>query len=253
MVRENKLYHEVYLASSDTFACRTRSGQRYGSKLIAYGHSDFQRCASMTLLQEGQVFLQSLLHWFELLAQSLIIIHDGSYMKEISPSISSAATMIYCTIAKAWCKCTWAKKLTSAGLYHSEILGGVMTQLILHAAASSYHDTIPPVVVDCDNNGVMIHRNNFLWPLSTNQSQADLLQVFKHLISSQPFRVQYKYVPSHADKKKKWWDCTLKECINIKVDRLAKKALKTGHCTGQFIKTSFLNEQIWFTLGGRKL
>ena len=62
MVRENKLYHEVYLASSDTFACRTRSGQRYGSKLIAYGHSDFQRCASMTLLQEGQVFLQSLLH-----------------------------------------------------------------------------------------------------------------------------------------------------------------------------------------------
>ncbi len=36
----------------------------------------------------------------------LIIIHDGSYMKEISPSISAAATMIYCTIAKKRCKCT---------------------------------------------------------------------------------------------------------------------------------------------------
>jgi hypothetical protein len=36
------------------------------------------------------------------------------------------------------------------------------------------------------------------------------------------------------------------------VDRLAKKALKAGHCTGQYIKSSFPNEQIWITLGGRK-
>jgi hypothetical protein len=35
------------------------------------------------------------------LAQSLVIIHDGSSMKELSPYFSSAATMIYCTIAKA--------------------------------------------------------------------------------------------------------------------------------------------------------
>jgi hypothetical protein len=32
--------------------------------------------------------------------KSLIMIHDGSYMKEIPPLISSAATMIYCTVAK---------------------------------------------------------------------------------------------------------------------------------------------------------
>jgi hypothetical protein len=104
-----------------------------------------------------------------------------------------------------------------------------MMQLILRAAASSYHNTIPPVVVDCDNNGVVIHGNNSICPLPTNQSQADLLRVFKHLVSSQPLRVQYKYIPSHADKKKKWRDCTLKEHMIIKVDRLAQKALKAGH------------------------
>jgi hypothetical protein len=85
----------------------------------------------MTLLQEGQVFLHSLLPCFEpvkpisgfenvirgfanqslrvsldydgasswilegMLAQSLIFIYDGSYMKEIPPIRSSAATMIY--------------------------------------------------------------------------------------------------------------------------------------------------------------
>ncbi len=121
---------------------------------------------------------------------------------------------------------------TSAGLYRGEILGGVMTQLILHAAASSYHGAIPPVVVDCDNNGVVFHGNNSIRPLSSNQPQADLLRTFKNLVSSQTFQVQYKYVTSHADDRKKWQDCSLKKRINIKVDRLAKKALKAGHCMG---------------------
>jgi hypothetical protein len=84
----------------------------------------------------------------------------------------------------------WAQQSTSAGPYCGEILGGVMTQLILHASASTYHNTIPLVVVDCDNNGVVSHGNNPFLPLPTNQSQVDLLQVFKNLISVQPFRVQ---------------------------------------------------------------
>ena len=66
-------------------------------------------------------------------------------------------------------------------------------------------------------------------------------------------QVQYKYVASHADKKKNWRNCTLKEPIHIKVDRLVKKALKAGHCTGQYIKPTFPNKQIWITLGGRKV
>jgi hypothetical protein len=239
MVRRNKSYHKVYLPSTDTLARRTRSGQRFVSKLIAYGHSDFRQWASMTLLQEGQDFLHSSLPCFVsaqpvsgfenvmrgyanqslwvslnydgdgsrifkgMLAQSLIIIHDGSYMNEISPIISSAATMIYCTNVKVRCKCTWAEMSTSAGPYRGKILGGVMTQLILHATAASYHGTIPPVVVDCDNNGVVIHGNNSIQPLTSNQSQADLLRTFKNLVSSQTFQVQYNDVASHADNRKK--------------------------------------------------
>ena len=108
--------------------------------------------------------------------------------------------------------------LQSAGSYRGKILGGVMTQLMLHAAAASYHGAIPPVVVNCDNNSVVFHGNNSTQPLPTNQSQADLLRIFKNLVSSQTFRVQYKYATSHADDKKKWQDCSLKERINIKVD-----------------------------------
>ncbi len=138
-----------------------------------------------------------------MLAQSLVIIHDGSYMKEVSTHISLEATMIYRRIAKAQCKCTWAKQLASAGSYRGEILGGIMMQLILNAAASKCHDTIPLVVANCDNNGVVSRGNEPLCPFLTNQSQADILRIFKNLISAQPFRVQYKYMQLHADDTKR--------------------------------------------------
>ena len=62
---------------------------------------------------------------------SLVIIHNGLYMKDISLTVNSAATIIYCTVAKARCKCTWAEQSESAGSYCGEIFGGIMTQLIL--------------------------------------------------------------------------------------------------------------------------
>ncbi len=69
-----------------------------------------------------------------------------------------------------------------------------MTQLILNAASSSYKGTIPPVVMGCDNNGVMSHGNAPLRSLQTNQPQADVLCVFKHLVLIQPSCDKLKYV-----------------------------------------------------------
>jgi hypothetical protein len=174
-------------------------------------------------------------------------------MKEISPLISSAATMIYCTIAKKRCKCTWAEKSETAGSYRGEILGGIMTQLILRAAATGYKGKIPSARADCNNNGVVTHRNTPHIPLSTNQTQADLLRIFKNLILIQSFTVKYKYVQSHVDNSTKWQDCTLKEQINIRVDALTKKSMKAAHSTGEFIESNFPNEEVWIEMGGRKI
>jgi hypothetical protein len=44
----------------------------------------------------------------------------------------------------------------------------------------------------------------------------------------------------------------LKVRINIKVDSLAKKALKFAHYTGEFIEGTYPNEQIWITMGEKK-
>jgi hypothetical protein len=289
ITQENKEYHQIYTPTSNPFARRTTSRQSFISDRVAMGASDIHTYANITHVQQGHVLLHSTIPMYvpsspvsgfektirhfanqslwvsldyngdgswildSMLVQSPIIIHDGSYMKEISPDICSAATMIYCLITKYRCKCTWAKRSAFSGSYRGEILGGIMTQLILNAASSSYKDCIPPVIVDCDNNGVVSHSNIPLWSLPTNQPQADVLSVFKHLVSIQPFPVKVNYVQSHTDKTKKWQDCTLKEQINIKVDRLTKKALKAAHCTGQFIGGTFLYKQIWVTMGGKKV
>jgi hypothetical protein len=235
IMREDKEYHKIYTPTSNPFSCRTRSRQHFISNRVAMGMSDFHTYASITHVQQGHILLhsttpvyipsssvsgfeQTIMHftnqslWASLdyngdgswilggmLAQSLIIIHDGSYMKEISPDICSAATMIYCLIARYWCKYTWTKHSASSGSYRGEILGMIMTQLILNAATSSYKDCIPPVVMYCDNNGVVSHGNTTLRSLPTNQPQAEFLCVFKHLVLIQPFPVKLKYVQSHTD------------------------------------------------------
>ena len=217
----------------------------FKNNLKSYGNETLWK--SLNYDGDGSWILEGMIN------RSLIISHDGSYMKEVSPSISAAATMIYCTTTRKRCKCTWAEHSESAGSYRGEILGGIMTQLILKAAATGYNRMIPRVGADCDNNGVVTHGNTPHIPLSTNQTQADLLRVFKNLISAQSFTIKYKYVQSHADDSKKWRDCSLKEWINIKVDALAKKAIKAAHSTGEFIESTFPNEELWIEMGGRKI
>jgi hypothetical protein len=128
--------------------------------------------------------------------------------------------MIYCTIAKKRCKCTWTEKSESAGSYQGEILGGIMTHLILKATATGYKGKIPSIRMDCNNNSIVTHGNTPNIPLQTYQTQANLLRIFKNLILIQSFTVKYKYVQSHVDNSTKWQDCTLKEQINIRVDAL---------------------------------
>ena len=129
-----------------------------------------------------------------------------------------------------------------------------MTQLILKAASQGL-TTLPrpTVVVDCDNKGVVLHGNSAARALKEKQPQADVLRVFKQLILGQPFNVVMTWVPSHQDDQKSWGSCTLKERMNIKVDRLAKLALISGVAEQRFIHSVFPDELIRVTTGGIKV
>jgi len=165
-------YHVEYTPTNDPLSRQTRSGRRFQHNVTKIGCLELSMFASITQSHMGQVLLHSSAAlatspeasldfetnlrshdnetlWKSLdyndngswilegmINRSLIISHNGSYMKEVSPSISAAALMIYCTKTRKRCKCTWAEHSESAGSYRGEILGGIMIQLILKAAAT---------------------------------------------------------------------------------------------------------------------
>jgi hypothetical protein len=144
--RNGKDYHVKYTPTNDPLVQQTCSGRQFQLNVTKISYSESPIFASITHSQSEQVLLHSLAAaatppvvslgfefnlrsygneslWRSLdydgdgswilegmLNRFLIIIHGGSYMKEISPLISSADTMIYCTVAKKRCKCTWAEK-----------------------------------------------------------------------------------------------------------------------------------------------
>ncbi len=180
--------------------------------------------------------------WEGLCRGSLLIVHNGLYLKEVSPQVCSAAIMILCEFTGLICKCTIVEHSLSASSYRGKILGAIIAQLILAAAVKDRMGPYPLVIEDCNNNGVILHGNKSSRPVSGSQTQADVLRVMKCLISHQPFAVQFLYVASHLDKVKEWLECSMKEHMNIKVDSLAKKVLIQAHTSGKYFDGNFPSE-----------
>ena len=76
---------------------------------------------------------------------SLVIVHDGSYMREVDPHVCSAGFMLYCTQSKNRAKGTVVKKSVDASNYRGKILGGLMVQLVLKAATQRRVSLYAPV------------------------------------------------------------------------------------------------------------
>jgi hypothetical protein len=111
----------------------------------------------------------------------------------------------------------------------------------------------PIVMVDCDNNGVVLHGNSPFCPLSSTQTQANVLRIMKRLIAQQPFVIKFLYVAAHSDDRKDWTSCTVKECLNIKVDHLAKQALLHAHSCNEYFDRRFPAEDFQIHTSGIKV
>ena len=124
--------------------------------------------------------------------ESLSIVHDGSYMVHLDKQVSSAAFYIYCRISKLRCKGSVAEWSSQADNYRAEILGGIMVQLVLRAATQSRLSApYRPVVIECDNAGVVSHGNTPRRGLKEKQVHADALRYLKQLISESPADSNY--------------------------------------------------------------
>ena len=95
------------------------------------------------------------------------------------------------------------------------------------------------VTVNCDSKGVVIHGNEAFRPLFGKQVQADVLQCMKQYIRENPFEVEYEWVKAHQDDIKGRDDHTLKDSLNCRVDKLAKKALRASLLEGAYTTRKF--------------
>ncbi len=161
--------------------------------------------------------------------------------------------MIYCTRSAMKCTCTIAEISPLASSYRGEILGAILMQLILRAASTGTMGPFPVLNKDCDNNGVVLHGNNFTKPLPASQKQADVLRVMKRLLSGHMFSIKFLYVQSHTDDTKKLHECTKEELMNIIVDDLAQSALRNASLTNTFFDGIYPNEDFIVTMSGMKI
>ena len=100
--------------------------------------------------------------------------------------------MIYCTQSNNRVKSKVVEGVDSANNYLAEILGGIMTQLVLQTASSPFAPNSEQKVVDYDNTGVVLHGNSSWQCIKEKQAQADVLYVFRQLVSRKSFQLLMK-------------------------------------------------------------
>ena len=193
-----------------------------------------------------------------LCAGTLDIVHDGSYMKKVSPLVCSMALLMICRATGQELRCTWVEFSSSADNYRAELLGAVCCSLLLKAASSSpaaYSNST--LKRHCDNMGVIKHGNRIYARLKDGQAQADLIRLFQVLDQDLPFPFEYVWVASHTDDPKKRHkhkpiQLTHIHSMNERVDSYAKSALVDGVMSRDFISSSFPFEPIRIYAGSSK-
>ena len=126
-----------------------------------------------------------------------MIVHAGSYMPLVSKTVCLAAFMIFDTHTDNRAKGVVVERSDNADNYQAKILGGLMVQLVLYTASQNWASLYSPVRIDCNNNGIVKHRNAPGRKLKEKQAQSDVLRCFKQQVSFNPFGSNFQWVASH--------------------------------------------------------
>jgi hypothetical protein len=109
------------------------------------------------------------------LSDSLVIVHDGSYMPEQCTILCLAGIVIYCRNTRFWLKASITERSSLASNYKGELLGAVLALLFLWAATALETALLPGMILYCDSKGVISHANSPLMSLPEKQEQAILI------------------------------------------------------------------------------
>jgi hypothetical protein len=184
---------------------------------------------------------------------TLCITHDGSYMAEEATDLCSAGVVIFCQWSWQSLKVSVAERSNAASNYRRELLGAVISLLILPAASVGIMPPIPTTILYCDNRGVISHSNSLLTALPKKQKQADLIRSIKFLSGSNTCGSLWEWVKGHAVKCKEWRNYTFPKRLNDQADKLAKDALISAISGSSTIEGDLPFEVVKFSFSGNRV
>ncbi len=184
---------------------------------------------------------------------TLYIMHNRSYMAEEATNLCSTGVVIFCQRSRQWLKVSVAECSDAANNYRRELLGAVISLLILRAASVEIVPPIPTTILYCDNRGVISHSNSPLTALPKKQKQADLIRLINFLSSSNTCSSSWEWVEGHAVECKGWRNCTLPKRLNNQAEKLAKDALISAISGSSTIEGALPFEVVKFSLSGNQV
>jgi hypothetical protein len=125
-----------------------------------------------------------------------------------------------------------------------------MSLLILCAASSTLLLPYPPIVLYCNNRGVINHGNTPLVSLPKKQHQEDLICHIKHLAGTSQSKPLWEWVEGHAVEQKGQRFYPLPERMNNQADILAKKSLLHTIFGGNVLQGNFPFELVKIKASG---
>lgn len=188
------------------------------------------------------------------LNESLVMVHDGSYMPELDPSICSAALAILCLQTGKMGRLKMCEKTdpSSATNYRAEIIGGLLASHVLHTIDSILPVSKTRVHIYCDNLGVVNHAQHPHRPLHEKQAQSDVLTVFLQNLHRTRIQWEYHHVYGHLDDTTSFHSLTIPQQLNVITDCMAKEAIREAKRMNKYCLPLYPNENIRVSIGGRK-
>jgi hypothetical protein len=158
--------------------------------------------------------------------ESLVVVCDGSYIREMYPNLCSAALIFECTRGRGRLVVSFAEKSSSANAYRGELLGLMAVHLIL-LAVNTVHPELPGSVhIHSDCLGAL-KKVKELPPerIPSRCRHADILKNILIHCSKLLFTRYFSHVKAHQDDEREWSDLTRESQLNCGCDYGAKKRL----------------------------
>jgi hypothetical protein len=191
----------------------------------------------------------------ELIADnSLVVVTNGSYMKEVYPNINSAAFIFECTKGRVWLWGSFVEHIPDAGSYQGEFLGLMAIHLIFRGVNESSPNLtgLVHILLDC-LSGLNKVKDLPLYRIPTKCSHSDILKNIMANCSNLSFLQVFSHVKTHQDDGRKYGDLLCEAQLDCQMDYLAKKAIHKAPPTQNAATQHFPLELLCVFLGKNKL